>query len=65
VRQAVLDNDFQTMMGKVKYDKTGVATSERGCQWMDGKEMTVYPFELTTYKMNLLRRKERQSESGG
>lgn len=54
VRQAVLENEFQTMMGKVKYDKTGVATFvSTGSQWWDGKQMTVYPFELTNYKFKL------------
>ena len=51
VRQAVLDNEFQTMMGKVKHDKTGGATFvSTGSQWMDGKQMTVYPFELTNLR---------------
>jgi len=54
VRQAVLDNEFQTMMGKVKYDKNGVAIFvSTGSQWWDGKQMTVYPFELTNYKIKL------------
>jgi branched-chain amino acid transport system substrate-binding protein len=54
VRQAVLDNEFQTMMGKVKYDKNGVATFvSTASQWWDGKQMTVYPFEVTKYKIKL------------
>lgn len=54
VRQAVLDNEFQTMMGKVKYANNGVATFvSTASQWWDGKQMTVYPFDLTTYKISL------------
>lgn len=54
VRQAVLDNEFQTMMGNVKYDKNGVATFvSTGSQWWDGKQMTVYPFDLTKYKIKV------------
>jgi hypothetical protein len=42
------------MMGKVKYDKNGVATFvSTASQWWDGKQMTVYPFELTKYKIKL------------
>jgi hypothetical protein len=52
VRKAVLDNEFQTVMDKVKYDKNGVATFvSAASQWWEGKQMAVYPFELTNYKI--------------
>ncbi|MBE9573460.1 MAG: amino acid ABC transporter substrate-binding protein [Proteobacteria bacterium] len=52
VRQAVLDNEFQTVMGKVKYDQNGVATFiSTAHQWWNGKQMTVYPFKWTDYKV--------------
>ena len=42
VRQAVLDNEFETVMGKVKYDRNGVATFvSTAHQWWNGKQMTV------------------------
>jgi branched-chain amino acid transport system substrate-binding protein len=52
VREAVLANEFETVMGKVKYDKDGVAVflSIAG-QWWDGKQMLVYPFDRTTWKV--------------
>jgi branched-chain amino acid transport system substrate-binding protein len=54
VRQAVLDNEFDTMMGKVDYDQNGVATFvSTASQWWNGKQMTVYPFDWTTYQIKL------------
>ena len=54
VRKAVLDNEFQTVMGKVKYDANGVATFvSTAHQWWDGKQMTVYPFKSTNYKIKM------------
>jgi branched-chain amino acid transport system substrate-binding protein len=54
VRQAVLSNEFQTVMGKVKYNADGVATFvSTAHQWWDGKQMTVYPFNWTKYKVQL------------
>ena len=54
VRQAVLDNEFNTVMGKVDYDERGVATFvSTASQWRDGKQMTVSPFEWTDYKIKL------------
>jgi branched-chain amino acid transport system substrate-binding protein len=54
VRAAVLANEFETVMGKVKYDKDGVAVflSIAG-QWWDGKQMLVYPFDRTTWKVKV------------
>ena len=54
VRQAVLDNEFETVNGKVKYDKDGVAIfTSTASQWWNGKQMTVYPFEWSKYKIKL------------
>lgn len=54
VRQAVLDNEFQTVMGKVKYGPNGVAVfTSTASQWWNGKQMTVYPFDWTKYKIKL------------
>jgi len=54
VRQAVLDNEFETVMGKVKYNQDGVAIfTSTASQWWNGKQMTVYPFEWTEYKIKL------------
>jgi len=54
VRQAVLDNEFETVNGKVDYDENGVALFlSTGSQWWDGKQMTVYPFDRTDYKLKL------------
>jgi branched-chain amino acid transport system substrate-binding protein len=51
VRQAVLENEFETVMGKVKYDEKGVATFvSTASQWWDGKQMLVYPFDRTDWK---------------
>jgi branched-chain amino acid transport system substrate-binding protein len=54
VRQAVLFNKFQTVMGPVKYGPNGVALfTSTASQWWDGKQMTVYPFELAKWKIRL------------
>ena len=54
VRQAVLNNEFETVMGKVNYGKNGVAVFEStASQWWNGKQMTVYPFKWTDYKIKL------------
>jgi len=54
VRQAVLDNEFETVNGKVKYDKDGVAIfTSTASQWWNGKQMTVYPFNWSKYKIKL------------
>lgn len=54
VREAVLANEFETVMGKVKYNKDGVATFvSTASQWWDGKQMLVYPFDRTTWKVKL------------
>jgi branched-chain amino acid transport system substrate-binding protein len=54
VRQAVLDNEFLTVMGKVKYAENGVAVFvSTAHQWWNGKQMTVFPFEWTDYKIKV------------
>ncbi|MGB6066812.1 MAG: amino acid ABC transporter substrate-binding protein [Desulfomonilaceae bacterium] len=54
VRQAVLSNKFDTVMGPVKYDTDGVALfTSTGSQWWDGKQQMVYPFDLAKWKVKL------------
>jgi branched-chain amino acid transport system substrate-binding protein len=54
VRQAVLANEFDTVMGKVKYDEKGIAIFRQPVfQWWNGKQELVYPFELTKYKAKI------------
>ncbi|MEW6663825.1 MAG: amino acid ABC transporter substrate-binding protein [Thermodesulfobacteriota bacterium] len=54
VRQAVLDNTFETVMGRVKYGPNGVALfTSTASQWSKGKQMTVYPFDLAKWKVKL------------
>jgi branched-chain amino acid transport system substrate-binding protein len=51
IRQAVLDNQFDTMMGKVDYDEKGVAVFiQAAFQWINGKQQLIYPFEYATTK---------------
>ena len=52
VRQAVLTNKFETVMGPVKYGPNGVAVfTSTASQWWDGKQMMVYPFDLAKWKV--------------
>jgi branched-chain amino acid transport system substrate-binding protein len=54
VRQAVLDGKFETVMGPVDYAENGVAIfTSTASQWWDGKQMTVYPFELSKWELKL------------
>ena len=54
VREAVLANQFETVMGSIKYDANGVAIfTSTAHQWWDGKQRTVYPFELADWKLKL------------
>ena len=54
VRQAVLANEFDTVMGDVKYGSNGVAIfTSTAHQWWDGKQRTVYPFELADFELKL------------
>ena len=52
VRQAVLDNTFETVNGPVDYDEKGVALFPLGDnQWLKGKRRNIYPFDLAKYKV--------------
>ena len=54
VRDAVLTNRFDTVMGPVKYQPNGVALFvSTANQWIDGKQELVYPFKWskTSVKM--------------
>jgi branched-chain amino acid transport system substrate-binding protein len=52
VRQAVLDHTFDTVMGKIKYDKDGIALFLLAdFQWWNGKQEAIFPLELTKYKV--------------
>jgi branched-chain amino acid transport system substrate-binding protein len=54
VREAVLGHTFETMMGPVKYDPQGVAVfTSTASQWWDGKQMTVYPFDVANWELKL------------
>ena len=55
VRDAVWGGEFKgTVMGDVKYDKTGVALFESTAnQWWDGKQMLVYPFVKGAWKLKM------------
>lgn len=54
VRDAVLSNKFETVMGTVKYGPNGVAIfTSTASQWWDGKQHLVYPFELAKWKTKL------------
>ncbi len=54
VRQAVLDNTFETVNGPVKYDEKGVAIFPLGSgQWLKGKRRSIYPFNLAKYKVKV------------
>ena len=46
VRNALLNNKFETVMGLVKYQPNGVAIFvSTANQWIDGKQELVYPFK--------------------
>jgi branched-chain amino acid transport system substrate-binding protein len=54
VRQAVLDNEFDTMMGKIRYNDKGIGLFHLAFfQWWNGKQQTVFPFEYTKYKAKI------------
>ena len=54
VRQAVLDNTFETVNGPVDYDEKGVAIFPLGDgQWLKGKRRSIYPFDLAKYKVKV------------
>jgi branched-chain amino acid transport system substrate-binding protein len=54
VRQAVLDNKFETVNGPVDYDERGIALFPLGDgQWLNGKRRSIYPFDLAKYKLKI------------
>jgi branched-chain amino acid transport system substrate-binding protein len=54
VREAMLANEFDTMMGKIKYNDKGIALFPQALfQWWNGKLETLYPFEYTKYKVKV------------
>jgi branched-chain amino acid transport system substrate-binding protein len=54
VREAVLANEFDTVMGKIKYNDKGIGLFHMSFfQWWNGKQETVFPFEYTKYKAKI------------
>ena len=54
VRQAVLDNEFETVNGKAKYDERAVALyPPANFQWWKGKQENIFPFHLAKYKVKV------------
>jgi branched-chain amino acid transport system substrate-binding protein len=52
VREAILDNTFETVMGRVDYDEKGVAVFPLTLQqWWKGKQYVIYPFEYSSSKL--------------
>ena len=50
VRQAVLENTFDTVAGRISYDRRGVGVFiAPAFQWMGEDQKMVYPFEMTDY----------------
>lgn len=49
IRQAVLDGEFDTIMGKIKYNEIGAASyPSPAFQWLDGVQVVVWPKNLAT-----------------
>ena len=54
VRQAILANTFNTVMGPVKYNEKGLALFPQiAAQWWDGKQMLVYPTKYAVWTLRL------------
>ncbi len=54
VRQAVIENKFKTVMGKVDYDERGIALFPLAeFQWWKGKQKIIYPFEYSKFKIKI------------
>jgi branched-chain amino acid transport system substrate-binding protein len=52
IRQAVLSNIHDTVMGPVKYDEKGIALfNAPDFQWFNGKQELIYPLELAKWKV--------------
>jgi len=51
VRQAVMENEFMSANGPVKYDEKGIALFPMGdLQWRNGKQVLLYPFDRAKVK---------------
>lgn len=54
VRRAVIENEFDTVMGQVDYNTRGIANyPPPAFQWVDGKQEILYPFRYTDRKVKL------------
>lgn len=54
VRQAILNGEFNTVMGKVDYDKRGVAVFPLATyQWWKGKQEIIYPLEYSKFRVRI------------
>lgn len=52
VRQAVLKNEFMTVLGKINYNLSGVGYYlSPAFQWIDGRQVLIYPFEIAQQKL--------------
>ena len=52
VRQAVINNPHDTVMGPVKYDEKGIALfNAPDFQWSNGKQEIIFPLELAKWKV--------------
>jgi branched-chain amino acid transport system substrate-binding protein len=52
IRQAVIDNQFDTVNGKVDYDEKGIAIFPMAdFQWRNGKQTVIYPTDLSSTKV--------------
>jgi len=51
VRQAVMGNVHETVMGSIKYDEKGIALfNAPDFQWWNGKQELIFPLEQASYK---------------
>ena len=54
VRQAVLDGEFETVMGEVDYDERGIALFPLAeFQWWKGKQQIIYPIEYSKIEIKI------------
>lgn len=52
IRQAVVGNEFDTVMGKVRYNDKGCAVFlNGGFQWRNGRQIVIYPFQYAKEKV--------------
>ena len=51
VRKAVIENEYMSANGPVKYNEKGIALFPMGdLQWRSGKQVLLYPFDRTKVK---------------